>query len=366
MNKIILSKIDEILNEETVKGLTRISKKYNIDLNDLLNTWNSDKHTPAAPAVKKFQVKKSAANSVAESASGTDDDDEPSQKSGKCVYKFIKGKNEGNFCDCSVKLNSKYCSKHIKYEEKGQKPKTSLPKNKVVDKKNIQKPIRLNEEIGKFWHKESQLVFKSSSEKVVIGSYRDKVLRKLTDEDVETCKQFGFKFKLEDDDFNKELEESNKSDDKSPEEEKIQKELEKKRIEDEKKQKIEEEKKKLDEEKKQKEIEDKKASEAKRLKELERKKLEEVKKRNELEKNKQSLEKVKQIEKKNKKTISECVADTNNCAKNVEDVLEDMFLGSEEEREENVENEIDSENEEFAEFEDEEDVLDEETFEEED
>ena len=346
MNKLIISKIDEILNEETLKGLTKISKIYNIDLNDLLNTWNDH----AVPIVKKFQVKKSVASSVAESVESSDED-EGSQKSGKCSYKFIKGKNEGNFCDCSAKLNSKYCSKHMKYEEKGQKEKTSLPKNKVVDKKIVQKPtIRLNEEIGKFWHKESQLVFKSSSEKIVIGAYRDKILRKLTDEDVETCKQFGFKFKLEDDEFNKELEESgnNRDDILSSEE------LEKKRLEEEKKLKELEVK-------KQKDLEENKANEAKRQKELERKKLEEVKKRNEFEKNKHSLEKVKELEKKNKKTVSECVTETNNCAKNVEDLLEDMFLGSEEERED-----IDSDNEEFEEFEDEEDVLDEETFEEED
>lgn len=60
------------------------------------------------------------------------------------------------------------------------------PKRKIALKKN--------KEIDKIWHPESGLVFKSSTEKLVIGRFKDGEVIPLDDEALDLCTQWKFKY----------------------------------------------------------------------------------------------------------------------------------------------------------------------------
>ena len=112
-------------------------------------------------------------------------------------------------CDIKLKTNSRYCSKHKKYENKTVKVKKILPKtNKICSyvKNNSKKPkssednniiLRKNKKLNKFWHSETKLVFKSDKELTVIGKYEnDEFITELSDEDIEKCIKMNFKYQL--------------------------------------------------------------------------------------------------------------------------------------------------------------------------
>jgi hypothetical protein len=52
----------------------------------------------------------------------------------------------------------------------------------------------MNKIIGKWWHPDSGLVFKSSEEKIVIGIFKNEQLNDLTEEDIATCVTYKFKY----------------------------------------------------------------------------------------------------------------------------------------------------------------------------
>jgi len=54
--------------------------------------------------------------------------------------------------------------------------------------------LKKNKTIGKIWHPETRLVFKSPSEKIVIGYFNDEEVIKLNEENIKVCKEWGFKF----------------------------------------------------------------------------------------------------------------------------------------------------------------------------
>ena len=54
--------------------------------------------------------------------------------------------------------------------------------------------LKKNKSLDKIWHPDSTLVFKSSTEKVVIGRCVNDSLISLDDEALELCKQWKFKY----------------------------------------------------------------------------------------------------------------------------------------------------------------------------
>lgn len=178
-----------------------ISEKYNIDKKDLENILqnnsikieNSKKETPVKEKVN--------ATPNIENTEG-------------CPYIFTKGENKGDKCNSKPKTNCEYCSKHQKFEGVGQVEKKKLPKAKSIssassvaskkgktpEKKQIEKIIRLNSEIDRWWNVETELVFKSRDERYVVGSYRNGKINELTSDDILLCEQYGFKYKIEKED----------------------------------------------------------------------------------------------------------------------------------------------------------------------
>lgn len=317
MNKVISlisSNIERVFSEYSSK----ISDKYNIDINELKEIWDTMEDVSVNDGIKKpdnIKIPTSSKKTVSKASSVSSSKvstPRSTNSSDKCSYKFIKGKQQGCFCTGSTKNGNKYCSKHLKFENEGQKEKKApIP---VVEKKSLDRIIKLNKDIKMWWHLETKLVFKSSTEKIVIGRCKDGEFQKLTEYDIEDCQKYGFKYELE-----------------NPEETKEAVEPEK------------ETKKVLEPEK-----------ETKKTVEPEKETKKAVKTETETKKSVKPEIKIKKIEQKpvNKVSIKEQIDHTNIYAKNVEDVISDML---------NSKDDIDdSDNESQKDEEEEEELLDEE------
>lgn len=124
-----------------------------------------------------------------------------------CPYKCTKGKNVGKICGVKSKDGSQYCSTHKKYEGQEQKGKKVVPEPKKTSPKSPTKspvaktatpPVfRKHKVTQKLYHSETNLVIESPQNRVVIGKIVDDKVEPLTDEDIETCKQWGFQFQKE-------------------------------------------------------------------------------------------------------------------------------------------------------------------------
>ena len=295
MNKI-LTTIESVINDAVNNYISVISENYNIDAKELKNLWDNNKSDDTKSVASKTSTKSVASKTSTKSKAKNDV---------TCIYKYIKGKQEGQLCGKNAKLDSNYCTKHLKFETDGQKEKKSIiPKEEVVKVSKVEKCIRYNKEINRWWHQETKLIFKSNLDKVVVGIYRNDNIEKLNDDDCNVCEKYGFKY------TKNEVEEPKKS-----------------VVEPVKK--VEEPKKTIEPVKK---VEaTKKVDEPKKVVEPVKKVIEQVKK---IEEPKKAV--IKKVEEPKKK-ISEQIIETNYYAKNVEDVIGDMLNevdGDDEEEEE--------------------------------
>jgi hypothetical protein len=195
MDKLI-SIIEENIQTTVRDYMLLISSKYNIDINELEKLWKSPSSTSSStPSSKPSSPKPKESKTTTPKTSKPSSPKETPKN--KCTYKFTKGKQQGETCNGGVKGDSLYCSKHIKFEETGQKDKKpSLPVSTTTEKKSVDRLVRLNKEINKWWHVESKLVFKSDKEKIVVGVYKDDIYRDLCDADIEDCNKYGFRYEL--------------------------------------------------------------------------------------------------------------------------------------------------------------------------
>ena len=247
-----------------------ISEKYDIEASDLENIWNKVSSDITISIVIKNDIKNTKNVKKNTSPKAMEKNEKKSEDG--CPYIYTRGENKGEQCCGKTKEGVVYCSRHKKFEEVGQMEKKKMPQAKTISakagpkktsppKKQIDKTLRMNKEINKFWHPESELIFKSKDERVVIGSYKNKIINKLSDDDIMLCEQYGFKYikeeivddeDSEEDEQDKELEEKKKEQEEKKEQQK-KKEEEKKKEQEKKKEeekKKEQEKKKLEEKKK--------------------------------------------------------------------------------------------------------------------
>lgn len=170
------------INNEIVKYISCISKKYKIPQDELLSIWNNKEEEKVDEKVVEEVVEKKVKKKVK---------NEVKQNKG-CIYVFKRGKNKGKMCGLRCVKGSKYCSKHKKYEYKEHKIKKEI----VPEPVKKQTIIRMNKKINKFWHPETRLVFKSKEERIVIGKCtEDNLIQALTEEDIKICQARSFAFK---------------------------------------------------------------------------------------------------------------------------------------------------------------------------
>ena len=198
MNSLV-ENIEKLLNDSMTIFFEKICDKYeNIDIEELKNLWNNNE------TESKKSVSKDKPKPVTKKPS------ESKEKNDGCPYLFSKGENSGSMCGSKPKNNGEYCSRHQKFEGVGQskKPeantkksnsiaeKSSLVKKKSpsLAKKPIERIIKHNKDIDKYWNAETQLVFKSKDDRVVYASFRNDELNELDDDDILLCEQYGFKY----------------------------------------------------------------------------------------------------------------------------------------------------------------------------
>jgi|UniRef100_A0A6C0J4Y8 hypothetical protein len=124
-----------------------------------------------------------------------------------CPYVWSRGDKSGTTCGSIPKNGSIYCSRHKKYEGVETKAKKVLPttnnkktissvtkKKGASPSKEVGLTLHKNKEIDKLWDPNTKMVFKSISEKIVIGKYEDGEVKNLSSVDIDCCKQYGFAF----------------------------------------------------------------------------------------------------------------------------------------------------------------------------
>jgi hypothetical protein len=90
------------------------------------------------------------------------------------------------------------CAKHVLAADvKPKKPKEPLEGGGAATEKPAGSTLlRKNKAINKLWHEDTAMVFESIFNRVVIGKCVDDKIVPLTEDDIEVCKQNGFKFKI--------------------------------------------------------------------------------------------------------------------------------------------------------------------------
>ena len=297
--KNIQEAVEKSISQSIQTLFEKICDKWeDIDINELHAIWNEDNAIQVA-------TKKSADKKVKETSKTTEkkENSKEADTEDGCPYVFAKGEKEGSTCGSKPKTGCEYCSRHQKFEGIGQDTKKKLPKAKTQasnsisekassvkkakspPKKSIERVIKINKDINKYWNAETQLVFKSKDERVVYATFRDEKLEELNDDDVMLCEQYGFKYE------------------KGPLKEEVEE------VEDEK---VEESKKKKEEIK---------------IEKVEKKKKEDVK-----------------VEKKvEKKSLSHAIDESNLKAKDIENVLNELQLSNDDEDDEFIEEEFEEE-----------------------
>ena len=195
-----INQIEIIIETYVSKFIKSITENYQqTNENELLKMWT------ACLEGKKLDIKlksKEESSNQHVSISG-------------CPYKYIKGDKLGKNCGTKAKDGDIYCSIHKKYEGLEKKEKKILPERKKtsepkvepkVETKTALQKISSKSELGsqpilrkhkitnRLYHPESLLVFKSSSEKVVVGKIVDDQVQKLSSKDIELCKKYFFRF----------------------------------------------------------------------------------------------------------------------------------------------------------------------------
>ena len=352
--KTIQTAVEKSVSQSINNLFEKIVDRWeDIDLEELQVLWNEDDNNIKVSKTST-KTKTSPSKKKKDDENKENDDDD-----GGCPYIFAKGEKEGTICGSNPKSGCEYCSRHQKFEGVGQDIKKKTPKTKTSSigdkttsstkpkaspsKKPLERIIKLNKDINKFWNAETQLVFKSKDERVVYATYRDDVLTELNDDDIILCEQYGFKYEktsLE--------EEEDEVEDKKPETKKVEdKKAETKKVEDKKAEtkKVEEKKKPETKKVEEKKAETKKVEEKKpEIKKVEEKKVEEKKvEEKKVEEKKPEIKKVEE-----KKSLTCAINENNIKAKDIENILNELQLSNDndDEDDEFVEEEVDEEEEE--------------------
>jgi len=214
--------IDDIVSQSIQDFVQRIADTYELDAEDIMSLWDDN---VSAPAKKPKSVPKSVSKSVPKSIPKVVEKASPAKSTTSevsksssikstdtglvCPYVFARGENKGEVCGCKPKNGNKYCSKHKKYEGETPKEKKVLPNGKksIVSpskkvspkEKSPETILRKHKVLNKYWNRETDMVFKSPTEKIVVGKCVNDKLVSLTEEDIEVCKSRRWKYEVFDD-----------------------------------------------------------------------------------------------------------------------------------------------------------------------
>ena len=212
MNTNLSNQLLNIVNKEVNNFISKISERYNIEKNELEDIWNgklnkkpikiTETSSKSSPEISSESSPEISSESSPESSPKKSS--ETSNENCGCPYEFTKGKDKGKQCGSKPKGGKVYCSKHQKYEGKTKvcKPvpqvKSKIKKSTSPSRESPNKPVQIqfrkHKELGVLFHNETNLVLKSIDDKVIIGCINENKILDLTDENIETCKKYSFKF----------------------------------------------------------------------------------------------------------------------------------------------------------------------------
>ena len=153
--------------------IEKIAKTYGHSVNDLKQLMNDDITPPPL-------------NIPAQLIAATE--------GGICPFVLRRGVKAGTVCGSKNKKNSEFCSQHSRKNVKEKEILVIKTNSIALPPKKPNPVLRMNKIIGKWWHPDSSLVFKSSEEKFVIGIFKNNQLVDLSEEDVQVCVAHKFKY----------------------------------------------------------------------------------------------------------------------------------------------------------------------------
>lgn len=155
--------------------IEKVAKTYGHSVNDLKQLMNDN--TPSINITPQPQPQFIAATG-----------------GGTCSFVLLRGVRAGTICGAKNKKNSEFCCQHAKKNVVEKEIVVIETDNKAPPPKKPNPVLRMNKIIGKWWHPDSGLVFKSSDEKIVIGIFKNNQLVDLSEEDVQSCVANKFKY----------------------------------------------------------------------------------------------------------------------------------------------------------------------------
>jgi hypothetical protein len=119
-----------------------------------------------------------------------------------CVFKITRGNKKGENCGKNTKDGGEYCFRHEKSiskksnekipEKKAAKPRERLRSSSPVKKELGTRVLRKHPVLEVLYHSETNLVFRSARNRVVIGVIRDDKVCDLDKDDFEIAKKWSF------------------------------------------------------------------------------------------------------------------------------------------------------------------------------
>lgn len=175
------------------------ASKCDVKKEELLELWNS-----RVSSELKVKPGKTTESKPAKKAAS-----KPSADAAMCAYEFKKGANAGSSCTSKAREGSTFCNKHKGQEGKDSSPddKKKAPAKKKESSKEKEVPAvkKMNEgktklsvnknKHGNYEHTQTNLVLDKDSKEVYGKQVGDKVAP-LSEEDIEKCKKFNFKYRL--------------------------------------------------------------------------------------------------------------------------------------------------------------------------
>lgn len=227
--QVLIQEIENVINKSVEKLFVQLIKKYpEIEKEELEKIWKTvSENTGEATSSKQISNKELPTKKIVEKIEKPIENKaeipakvSTSVKTG-CPYEYIKGEVKGTICGAKLADGKAYCSRHKKHEgvvkkekkiipipKASQKDKTELPENKTQIENSFSRALYKHKTLGCLHHTQTGLVFKSATERIVIGKIVNNEVVKLSDDDIELCKKWSFAFENP----KKELQDSQESD----------------------------------------------------------------------------------------------------------------------------------------------------------
>jgi len=171
--KELVIEIEMVVKQHLRELLNRISYTYSIPIDELTSLIDGDADASVIDKPSKHTDVKQT-----------------------CTYEFTRGAKKGTLCGsvCKSQDTDNCCTKHKSKKVAATPPPAVVVES--VDPSDAPVVLRKNKSINKLCHMDTQMVFESAENRVVIGKLQsDNTIEPLSIDDVLTCETMGFQYK---------------------------------------------------------------------------------------------------------------------------------------------------------------------------